>query len=392
MVHAIARELEGLGIEVKVHRCLGPAASKGGAGGDPAGPSSRNGGAVQRVKDRLWFAKTLARNRAMKGTDAAAIAAFRPDVVLAREDAYRTSIVGAAVAAGVPLVTYADAPVAYEVRTFYNKPRWHPPRVMEKIERWWLQQSQAVITPTHAGAGVLAGYGVKVPIQAISNGVDTELFPALGPEEKRQRRQELGLPVEGVVVGYQGSFRNFHGIDLLCDLVRATAGQDGVHWLLVGDGPERPKLLEAAAGKAGVTIPGRQPSERMGEFVSVMDIGISTHVFVPGPFYFCPLKILEYASAGCAIIASAQGDIPRMLDQGRVGVLLDRPEPESWVQALRDLLADPARVERLGRDARQWVEQNYTWRRTAEGVAGVLKAAIEQHAGPTQKQESGERR
>ena len=34
MVHSIARELEGLGIEVKVHRCLGPAASQGrGRGG-----------------------------------------------------------------------------------------------------------------------------------------------------------------------------------------------------------------------------------------------------------------------------------------------------------------------------------------------------------------------
>ena len=194
------------------------------------------------------------------------------------------------------------------------------------------------------------------------------------------------------MVGYHGSFRNFHGIDLLCELVRATAGQPGVHWLLVGDGPERHKLLEAAAGKPGVTMPGRQPSERMGEFVSAMDLGISTHVFVPGPFYFCPLKILEYASCGCAIIASSQGDIPRLLDQGRVGVLLDRPEPESWVQALQDLLADPARIERLGRDARRWVEQNYTWRRTAEGVAEVLKTAIEQHAEPTVKQESGTRR
>ena len=123
-----------------------------------------------------------------------------------------------------------------------------------------------------------------------------------------------------------------------------------------------------------------------------MDVGISTHVFVPGPFYFCPLKILEYASCGCAILASSQGDIPRLLDHGRVGVLLDRPEPESWVQALRDLLADPARVERLGRDARRWVEQNYTWRHTAEGVAEVLKSAIEPHAGqPAEKPEGSTR-
>ncbi len=380
MVQSIARELQGLGMEVRVHRCLGPAASKGVAGGgQPA--TAATGGLARRVKDRLWFARTLARNRGLARTDAAAISQFRPDVILAREDAYRTSMVGAAKATGVPLVTYADAPVAYEVRTFYNKPRWHPPRVLEAVEKRWLKQSRAVITPTHAGAGVLAAYGLDVPIHAISNGVDPAQFPALTSEAKQQRRRELGLPAVGLVVGYQGSFRNFHGIDLLCELVRATAGQNGIHWLLVGDGPERHKLLEAAAGNRAVTLVGRQPSERMGDFVSVMDVGISTHVFVPGPFYFCPLKILEYAAAGCAVIASAQGDVPRLLDNGRVGILLDGPEPERWIQALRVLATDPAKVRRLGELASKWVEHNFTWRHTAEGVAGVLESVLAESAG-----------
>ena len=65
--------------------------------------------------------------------------------------------------------------------------------------------------------------------------------------------------------------------------------------------------MKAVAENSSVTVLGRQPPDRMGELVGVMDIGISTHVFVQGPFYLCPLKILEYAAAGCAVVASAGG-------------------------------------------------------------------------------------
>ena len=64
-------------------------------------------------------------------------------------------------------------------------------------------------------------------------------FPRSTSEAKQQRRRELGLPADGLVVGYQGSFRNFHGIDLLCELVRATAGQPactGCWWAMVRSG------------------------------------------------------------------------------------------------------------------------------------------------------------
>jgi len=378
MVQAIAYELVGLGHEVRVHRCLGPRRPDPvGAAVGPDGSQAVQNPVVAAIKGRLWFARTLAENRGLRRGDRAAIAAFRPDVVLAREDAYRTSIVHETLAAHVPLVTYADVPVAYESRTFHSARRWHPPGLVERIERWWIRSSRAVITPASPAGEELGRYGLGIPIHVVPNGVNPERFPELDAPTKRRFREALGIPVDSLVVGYQGSFRNFHGIELLCDLIRSTAGRPGTHWLLVGDGPERFKVMGAVAENPAVTVLGRQPPDRMGELVGVMDVGISTHVFFQGPFYLCPLKILEYASAGCAVIASAQGDIPRMLDGGRVGVLIDRPEPTAWVTALQHLLDEPDRIAALGQSARRWVLQHMTWRNTAEGVAAVLESAIQ---------------
>ena len=377
MVQAIARELGGLGHEVRIHRCAGPHRPEpSGAVLGPEGQRIARNPIVATLKKRLWFARTLASNRSLRPRDRAAIAEFRPDVILAREDAYMTSMVHEAARAGVPLVTYADAPVAYEMRTFHSTARWHPPGLVERVERGWLRHSRAVITPTNPGRAELERHSVHVPIHSIPNGVDPDRFPRLDPERKRAGKAALGIPPDALVLGYQGTFRTFHGIDLLCDLIQSTAGWTGTHWLLVGEGPERPKLMSAVAKNPAVTLLGRQPPDRMGELVGLMDIGISTHVFVQGSFYLCPLKILEYAAAGCAVVASAQGDIPLLLDSGRVGVLLDRPEPDAWVAAVRQLVGDPDRVAQLGLAAHRWVLDHMTWRNTAERVAAVLESAL----------------
>ena len=79
------------------------------------------------------------------------------------------------------------------------------------------------------------------------------------------------------------------------------------------------------------------------------------HQFVPGVFYLSPLKVIECAAAGCAIVASWQGDIPWLLDDGRVGVVLDDPAIPAWLEAINGLLDDPNRRHVLGQAARRHV-------------------------------------
>jgi glycosyltransferase involved in cell wall biosynthesis len=96
-----------------------------------------------------------------------------------------------------------------------------------------------------------------------------------------------------------------------------------------------------------------------------------------GEFYFCPLKILDYCAAGCAVVASDQGDIPRLLDGGRTGKVLKSGDLTLWTSAVTELVRNPAESRRIGDTARQWILSEYTWRRTAERVLSVLNQVIE---------------
>ncbi len=368
MVEAIAEELVKLGHEVAVHRSAGE--------GSESAPVPTDPGTGRVLRSKVWFLRALARNRAMIRRDLEAVRSFRPDLILARQDAYSASMAWAARRLNVPLVTYADAPVAYESRLFgSDNGRWHPPGLVERIERQTLLASRAVITVSHPAATILSRYRTETPIHVIPNGVTPGQFPELTEARRRALRNALGLRAPRVA-GFAGSFKAFHGMKLLGDLIESTAPRGDTQWLLIGDGPELPELRERLATVGSVVFLGRQPSEEVGRLLATVDVAVAPHPRLEGEFYFCPLKVLEYAAAGCAVVASDQGDLPHLLDDGRLGVLIQSTKTQEWAVALNQLLSDPQRIHQLGREARSWVLDNFTWKRTAQRVEEVLEEVL----------------
>jgi glycosyltransferase involved in cell wall biosynthesis len=375
VVQAIAQEMARLGHAVEIHRSHGPATA--GAAGTISPAGARTTAAWW--KGRVWFARALARNRTMARRDRAAIARFRPELIVVRHDAYCLSMAHEAHHAGIPLVTYADAPAAHELRRYYSHgTRWHPPGLAEALERRSLRASAGVTTVSRPAARMLAEtYGLTMPVRAIPNGVHPDQFPAIDAAQRQEGRRALGITASHVVA-FQGTFRPFHGVDRLQEMILTLRDRSDVHWLLLGDGPLRPDLEQALAGRVTATFAGHQPADRMGALLGLVDVLVVPHDFAPpGQFYLCPLKILEGAAAGCAVIASAQGDIPWLLDDGRAGILLDRPEIAAWAQAIASLLDDDSRRQALGVAARRHILDQFTWQRTAQRYADFLKELLD---------------
>jgi glycosyltransferase involved in cell wall biosynthesis len=374
ITRTLTAEFRALGHEVELHRSAG---SPRGGGNLASRPGGGRPSAVQRVRDRLWFARAMARDRRRDSREREAIARFRPDVVLARHDAYCGSMTRAAVRAGVPLVVYVDAPAAYETRIHNTARRWHPPGLVEWMEGRALRPARALTANSHPTAEIVRGaYGLTAPIVVTGNGLHPEHFPARDESRRQDRLRALGIDPSACVLGFQGTFRAFHGIDRLGELMRALADRTDAHWMLIGDGPERARLEAEVRGQVRATFLGRRDPEEMGGLLTLVDVAVVPHAFLPGPFYLSPMKVVECAAAGCAVVASAQGDIPRLLDEGRSGVTLDTPEIAVWAEAIRGLIDDPERRCELGRRARGHVHGQLTWRHVALRYLEVLASAV----------------
>ena len=130
---------------------------------------------------------------------------------------------------------------------------------------------------------------------------------------------------------------------------------------------------------AGVRhVPGSRSPQETCQLLGLLDVAVVPHQFVPGVFYLSPLKVIECAAAGCAIVASRQGDIPWLLDDGRVGVVLDDPAIPAWLEAIHGLLDDPNRRHVLGRGGPPpMLLTHFTWRQIAEQHERILQSVVD---------------
>jgi glycosyltransferase involved in cell wall biosynthesis len=73
-----------------------------------------------------------------------------------------------------------------------------------------------------------------------------------------------------------------------------------------------------------------------------------------------PVSLLEAFAAGLPIVSTGTGDIPAMLRDGELGLIVPQADPAAMAKAVASLLEDPGRALLMGRLARREVEQ-YTW-------------------------------
>lgn len=169
--------------------------------------------------------------------------------------------------------------------------------------------------------------------------------------ERTQARIDLGIDPGVPAIAVLGRISDWKGQDVL---VRALAEpplrERGVTALIAGDawpGAEhRATAVTDLADSLGVAERVRMLGFR--DDVQVV-FGAADLVAVPStapdPL---PGSAIEAAAAGCAVIASAHGGLPEIINDGETGRLVAPGDPPALAAAAAELLDDPGRCERLG--------------------------------------------
>lgn len=201
-----------------------------------------------------------------------------------------------------------------------------------------------------AELGIPAKRVVRIP-----NTVDINQFSFISPEEKLKTRLKLNLAVDETIVLYVGRLEQLKGVDIL---LQAWAGlpeniRGRARLLLVGDGPERERLL---ALKRSLEI---DPSvDLLGERQNVLDYYHAADIFVlPSRTEGLSNALLEAMACGLPAIASDVGGAVDLIQPGQNGILFKSEEQADLARHLIELLKTPDLWQPMGLRARDSVIQ-----------------------------------
>ena len=259
-----------------------------------------------------------------------------------------------------PFVLEMNAPLAAEAQQ-------HRPGTVDAgdadAEDRLVREADLVITVSSPLRDHVAGLRGPRPTVVIHNGFDPDLFGPSGPKDPAP------------TIGFLGHPKPWHGADLLPELLRRLRGRGhDARLLVVGGGPGTEDVARAAAA-AGVVhhveITGALPQADAAVAIGRAWVGVAPYPALT-PFYFSPIKLVEYLAAGLAVVATSVGDLPGIVGDG--GLLVPPGDVEALADAVDRLFSDATELRRLADRGRRHVLERHTW----SAVAATTIAAIRQ--------------
>ncbi|NNC83836.1 MAG: glycosyltransferase family 4 protein [Flavobacteriales bacterium] len=160
---------------------------------------------------------------------------------------------------------------------------------------------------------------------------------------------------------YTGGFTAHRGVTQIIDALPLVEHPVELHVY----GRKEEHIYERCASTSGfkkVVYHGKVDLLDMLAQVHRSSIGLVCNQPEGGYQFAMPNKLFEYMACSIPVIASEFPHWQKIVDAHQAGITVDSTDPSDIAQAIDTLLADPEKVDRMGRNARQCIEEKYNWK------------------------------
>jgi len=186
------------------------------------------------------------------------------------------------------------------------------------------------------------------------------------------------LEIDGPVLMYVGNLEEYQGIDLLLECHSVlNKTHPGAELVIIG-GTEQDieKYTDKARGlgiASNVHLVGPRPVEALGSYLRQADLLISPRVHGTNT----PMKVYSYLDSGVAVVATALPTHTQVMTENEA--VLTPPDHNLMAAAIGRLLDDPAKRERIAKNAQTLIQREHSltaFRQKVDQIFGELEDQI----------------
>lgn len=217
------------------------------------------------------------------------------------------------------------------------------------VTRFAIENSDGVTSiSSYLREKTVSEFQVARPIEVIPNFVNCDLYTPLPEDERAAGRKRYAAPGDKLLI----HLSNFRPVKRVIDVVQIfarVAAQTPAHLLLVGDGPERSNaeyLVHSLGIQSRVHFLGKQ--DEVHRLLPLADL-----MLMPSKLEAFGLAALEAAACRVPTVATWQGGVPELIEDGVTGRLLPVGDVDAMAEAAIALLSDDAALQAMATAARK---------------------------------------
>lgn len=231
-------------------------------------------------------------------------------------------------------------------------------RIARWLERFVYARAGALTFHSRGNLEHAVGVGAeRSKCQVVENCV--EIGPQPGRDDAARAKSELGLS-DHFILSFAGVMGYSQDLDVILEAAKILEEDDGITFLLVGDGVEKDRLVSKAdeMDLPNVVWMPMQPRNRYPRILSASDVCLVTlEAEVKTPVV--PSKIISAMAAGRPVIAALDphGDAAALIREVGCGLSIPPEDPVALADAIAFLRTESEIREKMGREGRRYAEE-----------------------------------